>query len=118
MRKKKLIEALDPSIPRARISWGTVRKVLSEIKIANVSPNEVSQLMALAVSVGLKTARNYSPPEAFFDGIYHMYESLCKYVVKEGLQTQMKNICEELIRGCDIGYGLFEMINVFDNYFP
>lgn len=75
-------------------------------------------LMLLIVERGIQFAREGDLPEAYFDGIYHMFERACKLIVKKGLQVKFKQKCADAIRNCDIDYGLCEMFNVYDQYFP
>ena len=113
-----LLVQIDPNKVRGLPKFSKIRKILADAQLNGCTPDQLAELMVLVVEKGLALTDQFELPESYYDGIYHMYERLCKHVVKHQIQTRWKDRCENAIRDCDVGYGLCELWNVFKIYFP
>jgi hypothetical protein len=91
---------------------------LAEAKMAQCTEEQQIELILLVVERGIYFARSWDLPESYFDGIVHMFEMACKQIKKTGLRSKFEQKCANTIKDCDIGYGLCELFNIYDIYFP
>lgn len=112
-------EYFKPSGNYGRAKSGVTRKLINEFKKISIYPSDVIELWVFRTEMMVKyvVQRNYYS-ETFFKSVATSFETSCKLIVKEKMETNFQNRCYKIVEVSNDFWGLSEEIQwIYEQYF-